>query len=184
MVAGAGRFVLVAGLMFAGLGCENEEFPSDELSSAGGGGDGVVSRRPSGGLADGGTCATTGLSQCGDLCVDLQADEQNCGACGVACVQGERCTAGACGTQCTAGQRSCDGSCVDLATDVNNCGGCGRRCPAGNVCVGGVCSLTCEPGRVSCGGACVDLRTDEANCGVCGNICTAVTQQCVDGACR
>jgi hypothetical protein len=41
------------------------------------------------------TCAA-GSSKCGDACVDLANDEQNCGECGMACGANEVCTADGC----------------------------------------------------------------------------------------
>jgi hypothetical protein len=41
------------------------------------------------------TCAA-GQTMCGGLCVDVQADPQNCGACSTACAAGETCVQGAC----------------------------------------------------------------------------------------
>jgi hypothetical protein len=44
----------------------------------------------------GGSCAT-GYTQCGDHCVNLDADSENCGMCGVSCPSGVTCSLGECG---------------------------------------------------------------------------------------
>lgn len=71
----------------------------------------------------------------------------NCGACGVLCTSGQRCTAGACGARCPNGERAmCGGRMVDLVLGerdggaVTNCGACGNTCATGEVCNRCVCS--------------------------------------------
>lgn len=44
----------------------------------------------------GGSCAP-GYTQCGDHCVDLDADPDNCGSCGTSCPSGVTCSVGECG---------------------------------------------------------------------------------------
>jgi hypothetical protein len=52
-------------------------------------------------------------SKCGDTCVDLRGDEDNCGACGTTCAAGEVCQTSGAVTACTAcgglGQACCEG---------------------------------------------------------------------------
>jgi peroxiredoxin len=61
-----------------------------------------------------------GGCQAGDLCcqgrcVTAQANEDNCGGCGIRCTEGKRPTC-------------CGGRCRDIATDWQNCGECFQRC--------------------------------------------------------
>lgn len=92
----------------------------------------------------------------GGMCVRLDTDNFNCGACGAACSDGTQCVDGACvGSTCEL-QRSCgsDGDsdtvccpnaygvgeedCTDVLVDPWNCGGCGTVC-AGSDCRWGHC---------------------------------------------
>ncbi|HVU00937.1 MAG TPA: hypothetical protein VHE30_04265 [Polyangiaceae bacterium] len=57
----------------------------------------------------GGECKD-GYSRCGRLCLDLRADEQNCGACGVVCENGQACVDGTCGGPTEGGVEPADGS--------------------------------------------------------------------------
>lgn len=80
---------------------------------------GTVCKKPcgSGGCPRNTTCCTgTGY------CEDLDADENNCGSCGLHCI----------GTTC------CGGGCVDTNTNNLNCGTCGHQCLLAQ-CVNGVC---------------------------------------------
>ncbi len=47
--------------------------------------------------AAGDDCETAGFGLCGGACIDLQADAQNCGACGRTCDAGVECIEGFCG---------------------------------------------------------------------------------------
>lgn len=76
----------------------------------------------------------TGRTCCDGCCLDLEGDEENCGACGNICPQGTVC---------------CSGSCVDPSNDPQNCGGCGNECGfyVGSqqcpfLCINSVCSTT------------------------------------------
>ncbi|KAH7443465.1 hypothetical protein KP509_02G036000 [Ceratopteris richardii] len=51
---------------------------------------------------------------CAGTCVNVQLDNNNCGACGRRCAFTEAC---------------CEGACKDLNTDEFNCGRCGNVCP-------------------------------------------------------
>jgi hypothetical protein len=141
-----------------------------------------------------------GLTRCGDICVDLGSDLNNCGACGSDCPAPFSCIEGACRCPGDFGY-SCTGVCIDLGSDPANCGGCGNACPTG-VCSGGVCQSVpiadipldeappdglspCLPGLVLCGdgmGVCVDIFIDRFNCGGCGITCP-LPQGCQGGVC-
>lgn len=99
--------------------------------------------------------------------------EEQCGACGNACLAGETCCAdgatfacantssssrfcGNCETRCSPGQACCGGTCTDIETDELNCGACNNPCAAGQQC---------------CGGRCIDPSSSAAHCGGCGNAC-------------
>jgi hypothetical protein len=120
----------------------------------------------------------TGQALCGDACVDPQADNAHCGACGNACAGGTACSSGRC--ECVQpGQALCGGKCVVTATDSSNCGGCGVVCGGGSSCAAGRCAC---PGSMSlCGGACVDTGANVSHCGGCGKACA--TGQTCNGAC-
>lgn len=90
---------------------------------------------------DGGKCTpacTEARNCCGDHCVNLQNDPQNCGTCGKACAEGTYCTGGDCVPP------PCTASCGESAT----C--CGAECC-------GTGKLCCDPqGPLSTGPACLD----------------------------
>ncbi|MFP2933104.1 MXAN_6577-like cysteine-rich protein [Pyxidicoccus sp. 3LG] len=132
------------------------------------------------GCPDEGVVCTSGLSVCGEACVDLRGDSANCGTCGTACGASQTCQEGACG--CRPGTEECNGACVATATDVAHCGACGNACASGQVCESGTCREGCSEGLLRCGGSCVDARTDPLNCGACGNACPDV-QSCHAGRC-
>jgi MYXO-CTERM domain-containing protein len=94
------------------------------------------------------TC-TAPLSLCGEVCVDLASDPNNCGVCGNVCATGELCSAGVCTGVCGDGLTQCGQSCVDLNTDILNCGSCGAACLAGQTCVAGVCTGSATGGQVT-----------------------------------
>ena len=116
------------------------------------------------GVCTDGQCQTvceSGLQVCGDQCVDIQTDPENCGDCFVFCGEAT-CVNGQC--QCEEGLQFCDNfSCVDTQTDVINCGGCGQTC-FGGTCVDGQC--VCPTGQSFCEdfGECCEL-------GCCGTHC-------------
>ncbi|WP_146646603.1 hypothetical protein [Labilithrix luteola] len=138
--------------------------------------------------------------------IDLaQPDDENCGACGLACPGGSHCnfyydsrTQGnvpACA--CPPGTRECAPQvCIDIKSgDPTNCGACGRACPgmgsrhADAACVNGECKLLCADGWGDCNDNAVDgcetnLLSDPQNCGGCGVSCNGVAgQACVGGKC-
>jgi hypothetical protein len=126
-----------------------------------------------------------GQMRCGEVCVDLQTNATNCGACGTACTGTQVCRMGSCQTpmMCMGTQTLCGTTCVDTSTDGMNCGSCGNICPAGQMCMGGSCAApSCPTGQTSCSGMCVNTMTDAANCGSCGTTCSS-GQTCTAGAC-
>ena len=129
----------------------------------------------------GGGCQV-GLTDCSGTCRNLQADDNNCGACGTVCPPGMRCINGSCQPSCGPGQLICSGACRDLLSDDNNCGSCGTQCPAGTRCVNGTCVVSCPTGQTACSGTCSSTQTDDNNCGSCGTQCPAGTR-CVNGTC-
>ncbi|HEU0114300.1 MAG TPA: MXAN_6577-like cysteine-rich protein [Thermomicrobiales bacterium] len=137
----------------------------------------------------------SGTTLCGDVCIDLQTDVNNCGACGHVCPPAQPgfvsdCAAGNCffrrapAPPCDSGLTRCAAGCVNLASDPANCGACGTACAAGQTCFNGICANEhrCDPGLTRCGDSCVDLATDAANCGACGVAC-ATDEICFAGVC-
>ena len=144
-----------------------------------------------------GVCAfacAEGLTNCNEICVNIESNINHCGACKNVCASHELCEAGAC--TCAEGFFSCDelpenGCETDLMTDEMNCGACGVECIDGQSCVAGVCG--CAEGFADCdqdlsNGCEVDIRTDNENCGGCaaftteGIACTD-NQTCIEGSC-
>ncbi|XP_058745054.1 stigma-specific STIG1-like protein 4 [Vicia villosa] len=62
---------------------------------------------------------------CGNRCVDIANDRNNCGMCGVNCPLNWQC---------------CNRLCVNINLSPLNCGGCGRICPIGRLCRYGMCA--------------------------------------------
>lgn len=108
---------------------------------------------PNGGVCLNGACnlCTSEQTRCGDACVDLATDPENCGTCGRTCPSGD-CRNGTCtcdaralcpsGCSCTSdakGYAACSGNltstpCVDYAC------GLGKACTAGTT---NLCTTTC-----------------------------------------
>ena len=163
-------------------------------------------RGTAGSHADGGMAVTAACADpataCGDVCVDLRNDPDNCGMCGNACaaanVEHALCLDGTCSYDtCATGFADCDGDVANgceqpTDSDVNNCGGCGVVCAPDHggtaTCTNGVCGYTnCAAGFGDCDGdasnGCeASLGDDNANCGMCGNACGGGTV-CAGGVC-
>jgi hypothetical protein len=130
------------------------------------------------------TCPNQNQTFCpGEGCVNLNNDEENCGACGTECPPDATCTNRAC--DCGPNNiEACedDGElyCIDTDTSPDHCGSCGNACADGQEC---------------CEGNCVDpdeaYDEDRDNCGSCGNGCLSncglfgfSNCACSDGACQ
>ncbi len=147
----------------------------------------VAGSRP--GRATAAQCAS-GLTDCGGVCVDLQSDLNNCGACGEVCESGlvpVECRSGVCErASCPVGIEYCgavDG-CRDLTSDPAHCGACANACASG-VCNGGVCAPgggACPPDQTDCGGVCVHTCCNNEHCGACGTVCPP-GETCFEGIC-
>jgi hypothetical protein len=109
-----------------------------------------------------GTClCPSGTTRCGNRCVDLNVDVDNCGACGNGCegAVGDdangtpTCSKGRCGYLCYAGFADCnnrinDGCEANIGTDPLHCGSCTTKCDAerSQPCVVGQClTKPCGP---------------------------------------
>lgn len=136
-----------------------------------------------------------GTTKCGQACVDVKTDPQNCGKCATACPTNDFCDGGTCIPSCTSAQKLCDDGglfCASIQTDNQNCGDCNVACATGWTCQTGKCLPNCGTGQTLCdidGGSqgdggpfCTDTKTDTNNCGACDKACT-VTQYCDAGTC-
>lgn len=131
----------------------------------------------------------SGLVRCGDNCVNVRVDDNNCGACGRSCELNHavaHCVGGECTiSSCASGFSSCDSNSANgcesnTASDRTHCGSCMTACAEGASCVLGSCS--CAAGSVVCSGRCTDVTTSAANCGACGHACLS-SQICDRGTC-
>lgn len=84
---------------------------------------------------------TAGAQACNGVCVDLQRDLANCGACGRSCSGATNCLDGECA--CEIDRRLCGNTCIAIASDPRHCGACGNACNQGDDCRHGEC---CHPG--------------------------------------
>jgi hypothetical protein len=92
------------------------------------------------------TCAP--YVACGDVCVDVRSDANNCGTCGARCQVDETCTAGVCQrTRCPSEQYLCGGECIPQSR--TSCG-----------CSGSVCAFGDNPALGCDDGECYDLCTE------------------------
>jgi len=122
---------------------------------------------------------------CGDACVDVLQDPNNCGGCGVVC------SSGIC-IYLFGGVSASWPLCLP-AGPTNDCL---LSCPADSVCLEGQCINGVSPGiglpfclaedgtigAFCAPGVCANPRDDPQNCGSCGNVC-GPGQSCVAGSC-
>lgn len=145
-------------------------------------------------------------------CIDVLADDQNCGGCDIVCADGRgtACENGSCvcgrnplgcagdpgNVCCPPTDERVDHYCANLLVDGNDCGECGVPCrpEVGNTCAAGRCF--CGEGTDSCdgtrgstccenafGASCADLDTDREHCGACERRCD-FGEDCVSGECQ
>jgi hypothetical protein len=130
-------------------------------------------------------------SKCGNACVNLSNNVQNCGACGNACPQPAGsvagCSGSACIFTCNSPLTKCDGQCVDTKTNEKYCGSCTNACvaPAGGsvVCSNGSCIPSCPSGQIICNSTCVNPQTNNTHCGGCNSPCSN-ERTCQSGQCK
>jgi len=135
--------------------------------------------------------------------VDLDDDDANCGACGLACnlpnASMSSCSSGSCVVDaCDMPYDNCDmvdaNGCEQLLTNVTHCGMCDTPCAPPNAtgdCDSSVCTVdTCAPNRGDCDGfvfnGCeVDLNTNDNHCSACNMPCDLpnATSACSGGGC-
>lgn len=134
----------------------------------------------------------SGETRCGEVCVDLLRNPENCGACNRPCslphTATSTCSGGCAPSVCLPSYADCnhvavDGCEINTSNDVRNCGSCGTQCPLGQVCSSGSCG--CPAGRTLCGTTCVDTNVDITHCGSCNPCPFPVnsTPTCSSGSC-
>ena len=127
------------------------------------------------------TCGA-GLTLCGENCVNLNSDINNCGGCGYKCSSGYKCQSGGCNISCTCGEwaaQTCGGGgcpCTDMHW-TRTCAPSG--CESESKCWW---DSTCGAGLTLCGENCVNLNSDFYNCGSCGYKCSS-GYKCQSGTC-
>ncbi len=128
-----------------------------------------------------------GQERCSGTCTKLQTDTTNCGACGIACKNGEECKAGKCepvaNTTCSDTETKCGEACIDTSASLQHCGACDNACKDGYACQSGKCELLCESGKTACGDKCVDTDESNEHCGKCDNACGS-EKTCNAGNCE
>jgi hypothetical protein len=168
---------------------------------------------PAGTLCAGGLCAPScgggracavNETCCGGACVDLAANDGNCGACGALCAPPNatgRCASARCGVgACVGPFGDCDGDgsngCETPLRTASNCGACRAACPvrpnAAPRCdnASAVCAFDCLAGWADCNGAAPDgcerdLGSSVEHCGACGRACVIArgAGRCDEGRC-
>jgi len=118
-------------------------------------------------------------------CANTNTDNDNCGACGMACGPNHQCNGGICGLSCPSGQQPCiaGNTCIPDATCCSS-----AQCPiTGQICPqpGGTCQ--CPSGETVCSkigsnGGCIssnDCCTSADCASVAGSTCPTPGQACV-----
>lgn len=137
----------------------------------------------------------SGLTLCGDQCVDTTTDLEHCRFCFTPCSTpfGEgACVASECVVvSCAEGYADCDAAsgCETPLGTPDACGGCGDACTAANAigsCNSGVCAYECATGFGNCDAASPDCETrldTGSDCGGCGIECSGELGVCDGGVC-
>jgi hypothetical protein len=120
-----------------------------------------------------------GALDCGGICLPVESDPVNCGACGRSCGPAQQCIGGMC--TCASDLVACGSDCADLSSSVRHCGTCETDCGA-LFCASSSCTSSCPTGTTDCGGSCVDPFTSSSDCGGCGRSCRA-GEACTAGVC-
>jgi hypothetical protein len=85
-----------------------------------------------------------GRTRCETGCVDLQADRDNCGACGTTCLPLFQCEEGACvPPSCPPAFIRCGDDCINPRNDTAHCGRCDNNCATMDpprACIAGTCT--------------------------------------------
>lgn len=145
-----------------------------------GGGQGGEGGEGKGGT--GGSSCDTGQKRCDGVCIDVMADDDNCGDCDNVCGSTRFCVMGVCQLDCRSNETLCNGVCIDTNVDPDHCGNCDTECDATQACNLGTCSLDCGNNLTNCNGACVNLTDNPGYCGACDTACQNNTR-CVASAC-
>lgn len=130
-----------------------------------------------------------GEQLCGDTCVNLQSDRNNCGTCGRLCTETEDCINGGC-FGCFDPLIRCGGDeCFDPKSNNQHCGGCNRPCAANEECINGFCACAgpqCSRGNgetrccPAAGGVC--CAGSAGTCCHSGEVCTPMGGCCPQGS--
>jgi hypothetical protein len=148
------------------------------------------------------TCPS-GWACCGNVCVNPNLDEANCGSCATSCERANasvECREASCVNHgCLDGYADCNGKASDgcesnLKTEAEHCGSCDSVCGTTNgtaSCNQGTCAIACASNYADCDGSTsngceTNLTSTVKNCGSCGNEChdgTNGTAVCRSGVC-
>ena len=113
--------------------------------------------------------------------VNKLTNDSNCGACGMACMNGQTCVGGVCTSQCGMGQTLCGTFCFNLSTDPSHCGACNTVCSNQHMgpptCAAGTCDGTCLPGYADLNG---NKQVDGCEATICGDGLVRGSEECDD----
>jgi hypothetical protein len=177
------------------LGSDGCEQALDSLKHCGGCNVPCAKASCQGGVCTAADCThTPGFADCdhdeASCETNLEADKNNCGACGYKCQftvgltthAALGCTANGCAALCDAGYGDCDGNyangCEQPLNTLVHCGGCGVACAIGNAaasCDSGSCKVSgCQPDFGDCDNDMISCETSLAapgHCGGCSTVC-------------